>query len=95
MDPKDEEEGLDHSYHGGSAYGDTTGEFKPTYSKVTPAFPPLRGLSLVRPVSWRSTAVPATCFMQLCLRAFLDFRLAVHLHTVWLQGMPHASQRRR
>ena len=34
VDPKDEEEGLDHSYHGGSAYGDTTGEFKPTYSKV-------------------------------------------------------------
>ena len=34
VDPKDEEDGLDHSYHGGSAYGDTTGEFKPTYSKV-------------------------------------------------------------
>ncbi len=34
VDPKDEEEGLDHSYHGGSAYGDSTGEFKPTYSKV-------------------------------------------------------------
>jgi Amt family ammonium transporter len=33
VDPKDEEDGLDHSYHGGSAYGDTTGEFKPTYSK--------------------------------------------------------------
>lgn len=26
VDPKDEEEGLDHSYHGGSAYGDTIGE---------------------------------------------------------------------
>ena len=25
VDPKDEEEGLDHSYHGGSAYGDTDG----------------------------------------------------------------------
>ena len=36
VDPKDEEDGLDHSYHGGSAYGDTTGEFKPTYSKVLP-----------------------------------------------------------
>lgn len=26
VNPKDEEEGLDHSYHGGSAYGDTAGE---------------------------------------------------------------------
>lgn len=26
VDPKDEEEGLDHSYHGGSAYGDTVGQ---------------------------------------------------------------------
>lgn len=26
MDPKDEEEGLDQSYHGGSAYGGTEGE---------------------------------------------------------------------
>ena len=31
---KDEEEGLDHSYHGGSAYGEMNGEYKPTYSKV-------------------------------------------------------------
>jgi len=26
VDPKDEEEGLDQSYHGGSAYGGTEGE---------------------------------------------------------------------
>lgn len=34
VDPKDEEEGLDHSYHGGSAYGETNGEYKPSYAKV-------------------------------------------------------------
>lgn len=34
VDPKDEEEGLDHSYHGGSAYGETKGEYKPNYVKV-------------------------------------------------------------
>jgi Amt family ammonium transporter len=33
VDPKDEEEGLDHSYHGGSAYGDTAGESHFEYSK--------------------------------------------------------------
>jgi Amt family ammonium transporter len=33
VDPKDEEEGLDHSYHGGSAYGDTVGESHFEYSK--------------------------------------------------------------
>ena len=34
VDAKDEEEGLDHSYHGGSAYGDTAGEKTYNYSKV-------------------------------------------------------------
>ena len=34
VDAKDEEEGLDHSYHGGSAYGDTAGEPTYNYSKV-------------------------------------------------------------
>ena len=34
VDPADEEEGLDHSYHGGSAYGDSTAEFSPTFQKV-------------------------------------------------------------
>jgi hypothetical protein len=34
VDPKDEEEGLDHSYHGGSAYGDSDASFKPAYGKV-------------------------------------------------------------
>ena len=54
VDPKDEEDGLDHSYHGGSAYGDTTGEFKPTYSKVLPSSP-LFALGLL--TGWcRSTA---------------------------------------
>lgn len=33
VDAKDEEEGLDHSYHGGSAYGDTAGETHFEYSK--------------------------------------------------------------
>jgi len=34
VDPADEEEGLDHSYHGGSAYGDSTAEFRPAFQKV-------------------------------------------------------------
>ena len=34
VNPKDEEEGLDNSYHGGSAYGDSTADFRPTYQKV-------------------------------------------------------------
>ena len=45
VDSKDEEEGLDHSYHGGSAYGDTAGvidfecaPFKPGQCHSAPAF---------------------------------------------------------
>ncbi len=34
VDAKDEEAGLDNSYHGGSAYGDTAGEKTYNYSKV-------------------------------------------------------------
>ena len=34
VDPKDEEEGLDHSYHGGSAYGDSDASFKHAHAKV-------------------------------------------------------------
>ncbi len=37
VDPKDDEEGLAHSHHGGVAVGgadDTTGEFKPTCSRA-------------------------------------------------------------
>ena len=46
VDPKDEEEGLDHSYHGGSAYEDNNGEYKPSYAKVRGPFPspPLNSL---------------------------------------------------
>lgn len=36
VDAKAEEEGLDHSYHGGSAYGGTAGEKHTQYKKVTP-----------------------------------------------------------
>jgi hypothetical protein len=35
VDAKSEEEGLDHSYHGGSAYGATANEKPYTYSKVS------------------------------------------------------------
>lgn len=34
VDPKDEEDGLDNSYHGGSAYGDSVAVSEPLYLRV-------------------------------------------------------------
>lgn len=43
VNPKDEEEGLDNSFHGGSAYGGSDDDKGPTYAKVCSSEPPSKG----------------------------------------------------